>query len=683
MKHLATFILFLGWCLVVNAQAPLVKQWDYRYGGTGKEYLHSFQQTNDRGYISGGRSYSGIGGDKTQSNWDSSLIYPDYWVVKIDAFGNKQWDKRYGGTDYDMLTSLQQCSDGGYILGGWSASGTNGDKTLPSWGQNDYWIIKIDSLGNKQWDKRFGGTETDVLYSLQQTIDGGYILGGESYSGISGDKTQANWDTATLPTEDYWVVKIDSLGTKQWDRRFGGKGKEQFRSLSQTSDGGYILGGYSYSGISGDKTENNWDTTLLTPDFWVVKIDPLGNTQWDKRFGGNGHDYLRSLLESIEGGYILAGYSNSGISGDKTQTSWGYTDYWIVKIDSLGTKQWDKRFGGVFGEDYFGNIFQTSDRGYLLTGTSYSPLSGDKSENNLGQGQTWIVKTDSLGNKQWDKTILSNGGYDYGFAIQTNDGCYVSANYTDAGIGGYKTQINRGDSDYWIVKFCDSAHMCNLAPETITTTQITFCSGDSAQVCAPSGFASYLWNTGEITACIKAKLAGNYYVTVTDNSGCTAESNRIAISVYPLPPVAISVNGDTLSVYGAVTQQWYLNGSAINNATSNIYIATQGGSYTVAVTDTNGCTATSSAVIISGIDNVTEEDVVSVYPNPTQSTWQLTVGNNLLGGTAEVYDANGRAVYYSLLTTSHSLIAPDVSKGVYLLRITSGKSSVVRKLVRW
>jgi hypothetical protein len=222
---------------------------------------------------------------------------------------------------------------------------------------------------------------------------------------------------------------------------------------------------------------------------------------------------------------------------------------------------------------------------------------------------------------------------------------------------------------------------CNLSPATVTANQTTFCSGDSAHICAPSGFASYHWNTGETAACINTKLAGNYYVTVTDNNGCTAESNHLAINVYPLPPVSISVNGDTLSVYGAVTQQWYLNGSAINNATSNTYIATQGGSYTVAVTDTNGCIATSSAVIISGIDNVTEEDVVSVVQLAVNG-WQLTVGNNWLGSVAEIFDVNGRVVFQSAIRNSKSEITPALSRGVYLLRISSNKNSVVRKLIR-
>jgi hypothetical protein len=459
------------------SQNPLVKQWDYRFGGNDYDDLYSFRQTADGGYILGGFSYSPISGDKTQNNWN---MYADYWIVKVDSLGIKQWDKRFGGTDWDYLYSLQQTADGGYILGGFSYSGIGGDKTQTNWNMSvhspDFWIVKTDSLGNKQWDKDFGGTGFDCLFSLQQTADGGYILGGWSNSGISGDKTQPNRDT-TLYTTDYWIVKTDSLGNKQWDKTFGGTKQDKFHSLQQTAYGGYILGGYSVSDSSGDKTQPNWDTCITCAyrgDYWIVKTDSLGNKQWDKDFGGSDLDQLVSLRQTADGGFILGGISSSGISGDKTQPNWDTCtncfrgDYWIVKIDSLGAKQWDKDFGGINAEYDFGIVSQTVDGGYLLAGSSYSDISGNKTEDNLGDEQTWVLKTDSSGNKQWDKTLhtdsnLSIGELEICFAIQTKDGCYAMANYTNAGIGGDKTQASRGGFDYWIIKFCD----------TTSTTSIT------------------------------------------------------------------------------------------------------------------------------------------------------------------------------------------------------------------
>ena len=442
-RYFILSIIFLAFTINLSAQNPLVKQWDYRFGGTHIDAITSFQQTNDGGYILGGYSFSVIGGDKTQNTWGSF----DYWIVKIDSIGNKQWDKDFGGNGDDELLSLQQTIDGGYILGGYSNSDSSGDKTQNTWGSYDYWIVKIDSLGNKQWDKDFGGTADDLFLSLQQTVDGGYILGGWSISDSSGDKSQPSWGAS-----DYWIIKIDSLGNKQWDKDFGGSGFDQLYSLQQTTDGGgYILGGFSLSNISGDKTQNSWGLY----DYWIVKVDSFGNKQWDRDFGGTDYDQLLSLQQTADEGYILGGWSNSGISPDKTQNTWGGYDYWIIKIDSLGNKQWDKDFGGT--DDEFGNVFQTTDGGYLMAGTSYSPISGNKTEVNLGQQQSWIVKTDSLGNMQWDKTIFTLGHDEAGLAIQSKDGCYVIANYTQGGIGGYKTQPSWNNStDYWIIKFCDT-----------------------------------------------------------------------------------------------------------------------------------------------------------------------------------------------------------------------------------
>ncbi len=608
MKHLATCLILFS-ATLASAQAPLVKQWDKRFGGLATEFLQAFQQTNDGGYILGGYSNSDIGGEKTETSRGGN----DYWIVKIGSLGNKQWDKRFGGTDDDFLSSMQQTIDGGYILGGTTESDSSGDKTENSINQpyKDYWIVKVDSLGNKEWDKQFGGDKNEMLYALQQTSDGGYILGGESWSGIFGDKTQPSQGSV-----DYWIVKINSFGAKEWDKRFGGTKQDQLSYLQQTTDGGYILGGSSYSDSTGDKTQNNWGSPNGL-DYWVVKIDSNGNKQWDKRFGGIYGDALISLQQTIDGGYILGGESQSPISGDKTESTWGLVDYWVIKIDSSGSKEWDKRFGGTSSEELV-KVHQTLDGGYLLMGDSYSSVSGDKSENNLGTEQTWLVKLNSVGVKQWDKTILTPGHDEGGQVIETKDRCYVIANFSDGIIGGYKSQncwftptlpTSNPTWDYWIVKFCDTTHC-----------------------------------------------------------------NRV---------ISLSANGNTLTIYNEGTYQWYLNGSAINSATSNTYIATQGGSYTVMVTDTNGCTATSNPVIISGIEDITEADIVTIYPNPTQNNWQLIVGNSFIGGTAEIFDSKGQFVFQQLITNHQSLITFDAASGIYLLRISSNKSSVVRKLVRW
>ena len=419
-KYLYLLFFTLAFGSKLYGQSALVKQWDYRFGGTGIENVKCIQETNDGGYIIGGSSFSNIGGDKTQANWDTSLASSDYWIVKTDSLGIKEWDLNFGGTEGDFLYSVQETTDGGYILGGYSISDIGGDKTQASKGNLDYWIVKTDSLGIKQWDKDFGGTNDDVLLTLQQTSDEGYIIGGWSVSGISGDKTQASWGSS-----DYWILKLDSMGNKQWDMDFGGTYEDNLICLQQTSDGGYIFGGTSNSDVSGNKTQANRDTIYpFTHDYWIVKTDSIGNIEWQKDFGGTMTDNLVSVQETSDSGFILGGNSDSGISGDKTQATWGNTD--------------------------------------LLGGRSNSNASGDKTENNFGIEQTWIVKGDSLGNKQWDKTIFTNSHDEDALAVFTKDKCYTMANSSDGGIAGYKTQLSQGNYDYWIIKFCDTTSTTSM-----------------------------------------------------------------------------------------------------------------------------------------------------------------------------------------------------------------------------
>ncbi|MEO8150571.1 MAG: PKD domain-containing protein [Bacteroidia bacterium] len=603
LKVIGLLFLFGMSCGVLRAQNPLVKQWDKRFGGTSTEYLRSFQQTTDLGYILGGYSDSKKGGDKSQGSWGIS----DYWVVKIDSLGIKQWDRRFGGNAGDFMSSLQQTVDGGYILGGWSASNITGNKTQLSWGSNDFWIIKIDSQGNKQWDKDYGGTDNDALQCIKETTDGGFILGGWSYSGNNGDKSQPSWGNA-----DFWIIKVDSIGIKQWDKRYGGSSADWLYSLQQTTDGGYILGGKSSSPISGDKTQPAWNGYS---DYWIVKIDSIGNKQWDKCYGGVDNDVLISLKQTTDGGYILGGASYSGIGGDKTQPLWGgATDYWIVKVDSFGNKQWDKDYGGNANEDEFGNISQTSDGGYLIAGTSYSPISGDKTENNLGTEQTWVIKTDSIGNKQWDKTTLTLGHEEIGLAIQTNDGGYAIANFTYGGIGGDKTQPAQGADDYWIIKFWDTIQV-TLPTIYLSCSDTSFCEKHCLDFfdLSTNNPTSWQWSfpgadsttsTLQNPTNICYNQYGSFDVTLIacNAAGCDTLVLTNFINAYPLPSPVIFTSFDTLFSSLAVTYQWWsVTNGLITGATNNYFIPSQVGDYFVIVTDSTGCAGISDTVSITAV----------------------------------------------------------------------------------
>ncbi|QMU27870.1 hypothetical protein [Adhaeribacter radiodurans] len=479
---------------------PSTVVWDKTFGGHHPDQLTAMITTPDGGYLLGGSSRSSISGDKTESNrgtpnefGDFSL---DYWVVKTDKAGKKLWDKSFGGNHDDQLTTLIATSDGGYLLGGHSDSDKSGDKDAVLKGATDYWVIKIDGNGNKLWDKVYGGSDADNLTTIFSTEDGGYLLGGTSVSGKSGDKSQESKGDM-----DYWVLKIDAAGGKVWDKTYGGNKADNLAAIVNTTGGGYLLGGSSASGISGDKSQ----AARAFVDYWVIEIDVNGSKVWDKTFGGTkdfyfddfcfdeeeecieyyGASELSALVATPDGSFLLGGSSNAGKGAEKSEWSVSYgvpgekatffSDYWVVKIDNKGNKVWDNTYGGIYTyysedaeDNYFGSsrltsIVATSNGNYLLAGTSDSDKGEDKSENNLQNeadsyylDDYWVVQIDGNGNKQWDKTIGGFEGDYLSIALYNTEGNYVLAGTSDSGIGGNKSELSRNNSysniqDYWVV----------------------------------------------------------------------------------------------------------------------------------------------------------------------------------------------------------------------------------------
>ena len=443
MKHLCLTLAALL-VFIANSFSQEI-EWQNTIGGSDGDVFNSFRQTGDGGYILGGTSDSNISGDKTENRIGGR----DYWIVKVDSLGIIQWQNTIGGNDDDYLYSIQPTNDGGYILGGYSISDSSGDKIEHCFGNSDYWIVKVDSLGAIQWQNTIGGSSTDYLYSIQQTMDGGYILGGFSQSNISGDKMENR-----CGGYDYWIVKTDALGNIQWQNTIGGSQGDYLYSIQQTSDGGYILGGSSSSSISGDKTEN----CNGGEDYWIVKTDALGNIEWQNTIGGSNDDALTFIQQTSEGGYILGGFSFSSISGDKAENSIGLKDYWIVKVDSLGAIQWQSTIGGS-GSDHLSSIQQTTDGGYILGGYSDSDMSVDKAENSNGHFDYWIVKTDTLGIILWQNTIGGSKWDQLNSLQQTADGGYFLVGYSESNISYDKSENCQGWGDCWIVKLTDKYNL--------------------------------------------------------------------------------------------------------------------------------------------------------------------------------------------------------------------------------
>jgi predicted secreted protein len=359
-----------------------LEQWNRTFGGADDEWGSSAQQTSDGGYIITGRTESyGAGGR-------------DVWLIKTDKNGNEEWKKTFGGADDDFGGSVQQTSDGGYIITGGTRSYGTGD--------DDVWLIKTDKNGNEEWKKTFGGADDDWGSSAQQTSDGGYIITGRTESYGAG-----GWDV--------WLIKTVKNGNEEWKKTFGGANNDASFSVQQTPDGGYIITGTTRSYGAGGC------------DVWLIKTDKNGKEEWEKTFGGANDDQGWSVNQTSDGGYIITGFTWSYGAGG--------CDVWLIKTDKNGKEEWKKTFGGA-DDDFGSSVQQTSDGGYIITGHTRSYGAGEE--------DAWLIKTDKNGKEEWEKTF-GDAYYDRGnSAQQTSDSGYM--------IAGVTNSYDAGGRDVWLIK---------------------------------------------------------------------------------------------------------------------------------------------------------------------------------------------------------------------------------------
>jgi len=298
------------------------KAWFKHYGGINDDHGTSIQQTSDGGYVAAGYTFS-----YTHGGYDVA-------IYKLDSTGNKVWFRHFGGTQDDQSWSIQQTSDGGYIVAGYTESYTHGGR--------DFAIYKLNSSGNKAWFRHYGGTSLEEAYSIQQTTDGGYIVTGGTFS-------------YTYGAGDFAIYKLDSSGNKVWFKHYGGANTDIGQSIQQTSDGGYIVAGNTQSYGSGN------------PNFGIYKLDSNGNKVWFKLYGGTSPDNPYSVQQTTDGGYTVAGHTES--------FSYGNRDFAIYKLNSSGNKVWFRHYGGTQRDEGW-SIRQTSDGGYVVAGYTNSYTHG-------------------------------------------------------------------------------------------------------------------------------------------------------------------------------------------------------------------------------------------------------------------------------------------------------------------
>ncbi|MFA6524268.1 MAG: T9SS type A sorting domain-containing protein [Candidatus Paceibacterota bacterium] len=425
MKKLNLFIIaviinFAVFFLPFNLFAQNIK-WQKSFGGILNDCAQSIQKTIDGGFIVVGY---------TNSN-DSDVIGNhgtyDFLVIKLDSLGNILWQKCFGGMYGDVGYSIQQTTDGGYVVAGVTSS--NDGDMIGNHGGSDCLIIKLDALGDIQWQKCIGGSGNEEAYFIQKTFDGGYIFSG--FSSSNDGEIVGNHGGY-----DYLIVKLNYAGNIQWQKSLGGSGDDVAYCIKQTTDSGYVVAGYSQSN-NGDVTGN-----IGSCDYWIVKLNSTGSIVWEKNFGGINTEFALSIEQTSDEGFIISGMSNSN-DGDVIGNHGG-TDCLLLKLNSGGDIQWEKSLGGT-GADYLYNIRKTLDKGYIAVGYSNSD-----SCNGNSNGDLWIVKMDSLGNILWQK-CFGGSDVDIGYCIEQID----SNSYIFSGMSGSSDvdlTNNHGNTDFWVVK---------------------------------------------------------------------------------------------------------------------------------------------------------------------------------------------------------------------------------------
>lgn len=429
--------------------------WEKSYGGKHAEYLYEAIPTPDYGFILAGSSVSGKNGNKEELNKGDL----DYWVWKMDEHGNLDWQKSFGGNQTDLLQSIALTNDGGFILGGTSASDKGSDKTEACKGQEDFWVIKLNAKGQELWQRTIGGSGMEKLLSIAPTRDGGYILGGSSSSdqlkSTTGVLDPFGKSENSKGNLDFWVVKLDKNGTIAWQKTIGGRYMDELRSIHEIQSGGYILGGYSNSPVSGNKTEENPGLG----DYWVVQLDEQGEIVWQKVYGGEQDDNLTALIPTQDGGYLLGGSSNSEPGHVKTKSNGSGTDFWVVKLDETGGIVWQQTYN--YGKkDILTSLIENPDGSFLIGGYAQSEV--EKSGSN-----PLVSPKDKEGINDYIALKIKADGEELWSKTVGSKGDEVLKKVLETRDGGYllcgtsngnvsrDKKTAKGGNDFWVVKLKD------------------------------------------------------------------------------------------------------------------------------------------------------------------------------------------------------------------------------------
>jgi Secretion system C-terminal sorting domain len=428
MRNLLTTAAFLCVCTLVFPQIPPPIEWQRALGGSVDDLVYSLRETSDEGFVTVGQALSNNG------NVSGNHGLRDVWVVKLGASGNVEWQKALGGTNHDAGLDIQQTNDQGYIVVGGTNS-NNGDVS-GNHGSSDWWVVKLDGSGNIQWQRCLGGTGQDGASAVVQAPDGGYLIAGETGS-TDGDVTGNHGGY------DVWLVKLDATGALLWQHTYGGTGTEFAHALCAAGDGGFVLAGASDSN-DGDVSGNH--SGPGSNDYWVLKVDSVGQLLWQNALGGTDFDRAENVVRtSANGGFVVTGRSSS-TDGDVTGAHGDY-DCWVVGLDSNGLLQWEKALGGSAGDG--GNSIIEVANSDLVVAANNNSTDGDVSMG-LGGGDAWILRLSASGTLLWEMSLGGTGAESASDIVLTTDGGYAFAGICNTNNGDVSGV--HGGIDHWVVK---------------------------------------------------------------------------------------------------------------------------------------------------------------------------------------------------------------------------------------
>lgn len=439
MKKSTLLFLSLIFTIALSAQININISNQKTIGGSKFDRLNDVIRTSDGGYLLAIESNSGISYDKTEDVFD----FYDWWIIKLDSSLNIEWQNDIGSSGFNGPEAIEEVNDG-YLICGMADSLADGDKTVENYGDRDVWLVKLDFSGNIYWQNVYGGNKSDQGRDMMVYENTIYITA-TSDSDSSGTKSESNRGWI-----DIWLIAIDMAGNQVWDKTFGGDQTETFPSID-IKDGKIFVAIESLSDQSYEKTEDSYGST----DTWVVCLDTTGNILWDKSLGGSWEeDY--PLVKIINDTVVVASSSYSDNTGNKQSanigTPFSSSDIWIKYLDTSGQiLGLDTVYGGSYGE-LKGGLNITDDGTILLSTTSSSLVSGNKTEGTMGAHDYWVLELNKSGEILWQKDIGADKLDIINNAFKISSNKYILFGRSTSGANGHKSGYNRGEDDIWIVE---------------------------------------------------------------------------------------------------------------------------------------------------------------------------------------------------------------------------------------